>query len=563
MPRRYRYGAVEVRPAERMLSIAGERMELGGRAFDVLMALIENRGRVVTKDELLADVWPGLVVEENNLQQQISALRKLMGQDAILTVPGRGYQFALEETPPAAQADSAPPTAAPGSSDATNTMPSRWRGRRALLIAGAGALLALAGALAWWNANRPANAPAAPLSIAVLPFANLTGDPNQGYMADGLTAALTHDLSRIREARIVDASMAYAFKDKPVLAQEAGAELGVRYVLVGSVQRSNGRIRFHAQLDDTASGEQLWSDNFDGDETDLFALEDRVTARIVNSVDREMVVAAARESEKRISDPKVADLLLRAWALNLSGDSTGRLLQMEDLYRQALAIEPDNAVAMVGLANALGNEAAIFLSGPDGKTREMKFEESRALALKARDIDPGIPGIYVALQCYAKYHNDFAGYRHAAEARLALEPRNPVSYLNLAETYLDAAEPQRAIELINRATDMDPKSHRYWPAADMAYSHFMLGENDAAIEWGLKAQEKNPNYPFSYAVLAMAYAQMGDQAKARAAVADLRRADPGFKLERLDRPQSSYPDSAKEFWDKKLVPAWRLAGLPE
>jgi TolB-like protein/DNA-binding winged helix-turn-helix (wHTH) protein len=300
--RRYRFGVVEVRPAERALLIDGNSAELGSRAFDVLLALIENRGRVVTKDELLACAWPGLVVEENNLQQQISTLRKLLGQQAIATLAGRGYQFALEEdrdmrsgAPLSEPSDELRPAARVTAQAAAR----RWP--RAMLTIAACALLVLGALAAWWFAGHLAAKPAAagPLSIAVLPFANLTGDPNQAYVADGLTAALTHDLSRIRDARIVDASRAYAFKDKPVLAQEAGAGLGVRYVLVGSVQRSNGRIRFHAQLDDTVSGAQLWSEAFDGDESDLFALQDRVTSRIVNSIDRAMFVAAARESEKR------------------------------------------------------------------------------------------------------------------------------------------------------------------------------------------------------------------------------------------------------------------------
>jgi TolB-like protein/DNA-binding winged helix-turn-helix (wHTH) protein/tetratricopeptide (TPR) repeat protein len=555
--RRYRFGAVEVRSEERVLLVDGKPAELGGRAFDVLLALIESRGRVVTKDELLAYAWPGLVVEENNLQQQISTLRKLLGQDAILTVPGRGYRFALEETEPGLRAASAPSSvagAAPGAA---------WRSRRVLLTA-AFSLLLLGAVIAWWGFNRPSNKPAAgPLSIAVLPFANLTGDPNQSYVADGLTAAITHDLSRIHDAFIVDASMAYTFKNKPVLAQQAGTQLGVHYVLVGSVQRSNERIRVHAQLDDTVSGAQLWSDDFDGDETDLFALEDRVTVRIVNSIGREMTVAAARESEKRKSDPKVADLLLRAWAMTLTGLSPKKLIAMEDLYRQALAIEPDNAVATIGLANLASYQAEVFGFALDAKTREAKFEEARTLALKARELDPDLPGIYVTLGTYAKFHDDFAGFRHAAETRLALEPKNPVSYLNLAETYLEAAEPKRVIELIDQANDLDPKNQRDLWKVFMAYAHFMQGDNDGAIHWSTVALDKNPKLPYAYGILALAYAQQGDQAKARAAVADLHRIAPGFTLALLNHPTASYPDSAKEFWNRKLLPAWRLAGLPE
>jgi adenylate cyclase len=240
-----------------------------------------------------------------------------------------------------------------------------------------------------------------------------------------------------------------------------------------------------------------------------------------------------------------------------------RAKEMESLYRQALAIEPDNAAAMVGLANALANQVDMFDFDLDDKAAEPKFVESRDWALKAKEIDPSIPGIYVALGVYASNHNDFAGYRHAAEARLALEPKNPSSYYNLAFTYVDAGDPKRGIELLNKAIDLDPKNLRDLGMHEMACAHFMLGDNDAAIEWDLKALEKNPKFPYAYAMLAMAYTLKGDQAKARAAVADLRRIEPDFKLSQSERPQSSFPEASREFWDKKFLPAWRKAGLPE
>ena len=165
---------------------------------------------------------------------------------------------------------------------------------------------------------------------------NLTGDPNQAYVADGLTASLTADLSRIRDAFIVDAKTAFAYKDKPVTAQQVGKELGVHFVLQGSVQRNGTKIRINAQLADANSNAQLWSDTFEGDQSDLFALQDQVTARIGNSIGREIVIVAARESESRKSSPKVADLMLRARALELRPQSLKNWQQIEELYRQAL-----------------------------------------------------------------------------------------------------------------------------------------------------------------------------------------------------------------------------------
>jgi TolB-like protein len=144
----------------------------------------------------------------------------------------------------------------------------------------------------------------------VLPFTNLTGDPNQAYVADGITASLTADLSRIRDAFIVDAKTAFAYKEKPLTAQQVGKDLGVRFVLQGGVQRNRTKIRINAQLADASSNAQLWSESFEGDQSDLFALQDRVTTLVGNNIGPVMVVVAARESETRKSSPKTTWVVL-------------------------------------------------------------------------------------------------------------------------------------------------------------------------------------------------------------------------------------------------------------
>ena len=243
----------------------------------------------------------------------------------------------------------------------------------------------------------------------VLPFTNLTGDPNQAYVADGLTASLTADLSRIRDAFIVNAATAFAYKDKPLTAQRVGKELGVHFVLQGSVQRSGTKIRINAQLADANSNAQLWSETFEGDQSDLFALQDRVTTLVGNSIGREMVIVAARESETHKSSPKAADLMLRAEAINLKPYSLKNLQQEEDLYRQVLALEPNNASAMVGLAGSLALQAENFPGGMEESIQEKKMVEGRDLALRAKELDPDNPYVYVPIAIYANHHGDFAG----------------------------------------------------------------------------------------------------------------------------------------------------------
>src|SRR5574341_1175408 len=186
-------------------------------------------------------------------------------------------------------------------------------------------------------------------SIVELLSTNLSGDSEQAYVADGLTAKITSDLSRAAGLFVIAATTADTFKGKPINVQQVGKDLGVRYALQGNVQRSGEKIRINAQLADTSTGGQLWAETFDGDRSDLFALQDQITSRIANSIGREIVVAAARESETRKTDPKAGDLLLRAVALTTKPPTLENLQQQEKLLRAVLALDPNNIDAMAQL----------------------------------------------------------------------------------------------------------------------------------------------------------------------------------------------------------------------
>jgi adenylate cyclase len=441
-------------------------------------------------------------------------------------------------------------------------------------IAAFGAVLS--GLLGYWSAYQtvekfvaPGSAPtvaapaAAPLSIAVLPFQNLTGDPSQEYVADGLTAALTADLSRIRDAFIVNAKTAFAYKDKPVTAQQVGKDLGVRFVLQGSVQRSGSKIRINAQLADASSNAQLWSENFEGERSDLFSLQDRVTTLVANSIGRKMIIVAARESETRKSGSRAADLMLRARALGMMPSTLKNLQQIEDLLRQALALEPNNASVMVRLAIAVALQPDNFPDELDESTKERKLVEARDLALKARELDPDNPDGYVVIEIYALQHGDFAGARRAAETQVSLRPRDAAAYVNLANALLYEGEPTRAIELLTRANNLDPAHPPEWSSLELGAAYFMRGDNDAAIGWLQKCVEEHPTFAFAYAYLAMAYALTGEDGRARAAAAEMRRLSPNTRLSTFDTPNPSSPAAYKEYRESTLVPAWRKAGLPE
>ena len=229
---------------------AGAEIELRPKAFELLRHLIENAGRVVPKGELVNAVWPNVIVGDDSLARCLSDLRQALGdadRQIIKTVPRRGYMFA------------------------------------ALVTVSAGGE----------PAPRPAAAPPR-LSIVVLPFANLSNDPEQEYFADGITDDLTTDLSRIADSLVIARGTAFMYKGKAVCAKQVGRELGVRYVLEGSIRRSGDRVRVNAQLIDASTDAHLWAERVEGDTGDLFALQDELTRKIAVAVDLELIGAEGR-----------------------------------------------------------------------------------------------------------------------------------------------------------------------------------------------------------------------------------------------------------------------------
>ena len=191
------------------------------------------------------------------------------------------------------------------------------------------------------------------------------------------------------------------------------------------------------------------------------------------------------------------------------------------------------------------------------------IDEARDLALRAKVLDPDNPYVYNALATYAYIHGDWEGGLRAAETRLSLEPKNPAAYNNVADPLIVLGEPQRAIELLTKAISLRPKHTHEIILFNMGRAYLMLGDNEAAIEWFLKASEKNPADAPNYAVLAIAYALKQDNGKAQAAAAEFRRLDAKTTISAYRKQISRYPAAYLEWFDSKIVPAARKAGLPD
>jgi TolB-like protein len=231
-PASVEFGRFRILPHRREVLAEGRPIELGGRAFDVLMALIEANGAVVGKDQLISRAWPGRIIEEGNLRAQIKALRIVLAdRDLIRTVAGRGYQF-------------------------TGEIRSRGGRTQAPLE------------------HDVATAAVAPrLSLVVLPFISLSDDREQQYFANGITEDLTTDLSRLAEMSVISRNTAFTYRNRPADTKQIGLELDVRYVLEGSVQQSGNLVRVSAQLIDAETDTHLWADRLDTDAGDLFDLQ--------------------------------------------------------------------------------------------------------------------------------------------------------------------------------------------------------------------------------------------------------------------------------------------------
>ena len=276
-----------------------------------------------------------------------------------------------------------------------------------------------------------------PLSVMVMPFNNQTGDKEKGYIADALTSSITSDLTRIRDAFIVPAATAFSLRDKQLTVPQLGKEAAVRFVLTGSVTGDKEKLRINAVPSDTQTGAQLWTENFDGKQSDLFALKDQVTTRIGNTIGPKMIIVAARDSEKRASTPQVADLLMRANALDLNQQSLKNRQAMEALYRQALALEPDNLNAQIGLASSLALQASNHGSELKlNKAGQVALAKQAAdLAKKVKQLDPNDPRAHGVLGTFARLSGALGGALRAAKRRVELEPRSSSAHSSLGMGY--------------------------------------------------------------------------------------------------------------------------------
>ena len=430
------------------------------------------------------------------------------------------------EAKPASAATAAVKQASAALAPRTGGWTSQWPG-----LAAAIALLLLAAAGGWsmFGGRLTKPAQAAHLSIVVLPFANLSGDPSQDYFADGVTENLTTELSRIKGSFVIARNTAFTYKGKPVDAKEIGTELGVRYLLEGSVQRDQNRVRVNAQLIDAESGAHLWADRFDEDLSDLLKLQDQVVARLANALNFELTKAEASKGA-RSTNPDANDLAMRGLALMNDFAffaSKEKVHAARTLFEQALAIDPDNAMAITWLAFTYYRDS-IFGWGNSTTDYDAKIlsQADRAISV-ARDYD--LPYALKSFRLADVHRSDEAV--SAADAGLAVNPNNPYLYAARAgaETalgHLDQAKSdfQQAIRLSPR----DPFVTVFH--TQLGDVEIGVGDPEAAIVEYRKSLDAGDHTYWNYANLAASYALRGKMDEAKPFVAETLRINPSFTI---------------------------------
>jgi TolB-like protein/tetratricopeptide (TPR) repeat protein len=486
---RFLFGNHVLDIARRELRRGGERIELEPQVFDLLVCLLQNREHVVSKDDLLASVWGGRIVSDATLDSRIAAARRAVGdsgaaQSLIRTFARKGVRFIGEVREEGNQAALAPEiTTEPG-----------WPE------------LALP--------ERP--------SIAVLPFANMSGDPEQEYFVDGMVEEIITALSRIRWLFVIARNSSFTYKGQTTDVRQVGRELGVRYVLEGSVRRGGNRVRIAAQLIEAESGTHLWADHFDGSLEDVFDLQDRVATSVAGVIEPALQAAeTARSARRPTSDLSAYDLYLRAAAMSSTShrQRRGALALLEEAIRR----DPQYAPAL-GLAGLCCHLLASDASAPDREAIRHKGIEFGHRAVEVGGDDPGV--LADAAMTLAAFGEDIDAMILLVDRALALNPSYAIGWIISGFLRLWAGQPDLAIEHAALALRLSPRAMAEGSSFLIGAALFFSHRFREAIPRLRVAIDDTPGFQTPYRFLAACYAHAGLLDEARATIARLRAITP-------------------------------------
>ena len=518
-PEGFAFGRFVLRRRQHLLLLDGVPVELGSRAIEILLALVAADGALLTKGAIMDRVWPDVAVEENNLQVQVSALRRALGQDRdwIVTVPGRGYRFT---------------------------------GVVAALRDENAADMSMAGTAHPDGAAEPPS-----LSVLVLPFAGRGGSPAGDWFADSVTDSLTTDLARALPpgSAVIAQTTADTYKGHPADVRAIGRDQGVRYVVEGSVLLAGDQVRVNAQLVAAETGRHLWADRFDtprfaavqGD--GLLQVQDQIVGRLARSVGLEMVGAEARRAERadceHPEEVTAQDYVMRADAAASQGLVTRDSVESACvLYVSALDREPCNADALAGLAYSRiyqvtnGYLEAGQSVRDEAAAREAHLAEAEETLARALAAAPGHLKAMKGRAVLLRARGLFAEAIAAAEALLTQTPGDPATLREIGLNLVYLGRTEEAVAWFQRADTVAPSDPARWTwLQGLGRALMQLGRDAEAADALRLAVASNPAYAPSHAFLAAALASAGEDVAARAAMEEFRRMEPNAPLDTFAR----------------------------
>jgi TolB-like protein/DNA-binding winged helix-turn-helix (wHTH) protein/Flp pilus assembly protein TadD len=564
-------------------------VSIGSRALEILAVLVARPGELVTRDEIIKEVWPGTIVEYSNVPVQIAALRRALDEgrpegSCIQTIPGRGYRFTvpvmsvessvatargrqsgngalgpineqpeLPDPPAPRRCDNTPPTVPP------RARRRFWAGGLVLVAGGLCLLGIMVTALNLRSPRFGAVSPAPRLSIVVLPFIDLSDDRDQRQLANSITDELTTNLSLLPDVRVTSQKTAFTYGSKFVDTKQVGRELRVHYLLEGSVQRSGGQVRVNAQLIDSETDANVWAERFDGEIGNLFVLKDDITRRIVNALNVEMINRAAG----RLTEHSDAlDYILRGRAANNQPSSPAGFAEQARLFERALSLDPGSVDAMTLLATVHAQRALEAMT--DSPATDIARAEE--LIGKALEVSPLNPRAHFARGMVLRMQGRPEEATFEFEAVLAHNPNSVAALFQLGTSKMWAGLIDEVIPATEQLIHLSPRdpyiANRYM---QIGFVHLLQSRTDEATLWLEKARSANPELRYVHASLAAIYALKGDTERAAAELGEARGlADDGrfSTMARLSLRYWGVP-KIRAIAEATLFAGLRKAGVPE
>ena len=510
----YEFGEFRLDAHKRTLRRGEDLVALTPKAFDTLLTLIERQGQTVTTDELMKAVWPDSFVEESNLTQAVYVLRKALGQTRdqgyIVTLPGQGYRFVADVKPVQRTATPAADTGDNGHAILSSPRRAQQLRRWLLVLLGIAVVLFLISA-AYFKWFRPRPVSAARTMLAVLPFENFTGDPAQDYFSDGLTEEMISHLGDLdpRHLGVIARTSVMHYKHSQASIPQIGKDLGVQYVIEGSVRRDSERVRITAQLIQVNDQSHLWAREYDRELGHLLELQSEIAREVANEIEFSLSgrrpIKAAREAAAPVPDPtsyEAYDLYLKGrYFWNRRTDKGFR--QAADYFQQAIDKDPNYGRAYAGLADTFTLMSTWFVGSPD----EL-MPKARTAAMRALELDESLAEAHASLALIREnYDYDWPGSEKEFRRAIQLDPQYASAHQWYAEFLSWQGRFEEAFAESERARQLDPLSLII--ASDYGWILYDSRQFDNAVKQARLVLELDPNFDHARALIIPCYFQLG------------------------------------------------------